>query len=403
MNSYHYRRGGADAVYFDHAMLMTSLGWDNAFFAMHHPKNLDSIWSRYFIDELEFGGDYSLTQKLKMASKVVYSWEAQRKIGMLIRDFQPDIAHLHNIYHHQSPSILSTLHAANIPIVMTAHDLKIACPAYKMLNQTGICERCNGGTVLNVVVHRCVRDSLAASVVVAAEAALHRALNTYQKYLSQVVVPSRFFLEKFVEWGWPRDKFRYIPNYVDSVKFEPDFRPGDYFFYFGRLAPEKGVATLLRAAHAAGSKLKIAGTGPQDDELRALAASLGGNVEFLGFRTGSDLHALIQGARAVVLPSEWYENAPMSVLESFALGKPVIGASIGGIGEMVLDGETGWLFPSADVPQLTDLLRRVMAMGSAEVMAVGAAARDHVVKNFNQKSYVDATLQLYADLGVASS
>lgn len=402
VNSYHYRRGGADAVYLDHAELMAALGWDNAFFAMRHPKNLNSIWAKYFIDELEFGGDYTLSEKLKMAAKVVYSLEAQRNIGRLISDFRPQIAHLHNIYHHLSPSILPTLRDAGIPVVMTAHDLKIACPAYKMLNQSGICERCNGGSVLNVVVHRCVRDSLSASIVVAAETVVHRALKTYHRYLSQIVVPSHFFLEKFVEWGWPRDKFRYIPNYVDSTKFEANFRPGDYFFYFGRLAPEKGVATLLRAAHAAGAHLKIAGIGPQDAVLRSLAASLGVSVDFLGFRSGSELHELIRGARAVVLPSEWYENAPMSILESFALGKPVIGADIGGIGEMVRDSETGWLFPSGDVPQLTDLLRRVLAMPDSHVTAAGAAGRDHAVKNFSQKSYVDAMLQLYADLGVAA-
>lgn len=400
INNYHYRRGGSDVVYLEHAALMEELGWENGFFSMHHPKNYDTPWSRYFVDELEFGHAYGLAAKLGMAAKVVYSFEAQKKLKQLLRDFRPGVAHLHCIYHHLSPSILSTLSAAGVPTVMTAHDLKIACPAYKMLNDGGICERCKDGSVLNVVKHRCVRGSLGASGIVAVESLLHRRLNTYQKYLDKVVVPSRFFMEKFIEWGWPRDKFVYIPNYVDASRFAPDYAPGDYFLFFGRLAVEKGGATLLRAAHAAGVKLKMVGTGPEQEALLALQAQLQGDVEFLGYKTGADLHALIRGARAVVLPSEWYENAPMSVLESYAFGKPVIGASIGGIPEMIDEGETGWTFESRNVEQLADVLRRVRALPDSAVERAGRAGRALVEQRFNRAGYVSATLQLYADLGV---
>lgn len=403
VNSYHYRRGGSDAVYLDHAGLMEELGWENAFFSMHHPKNNPTPWSKYFIDELEFGHAYSAAQKLVMAAKVVYSFEAQRKLRRLLDDFKPDIAHLHCIYHHQSPSILSTLSKAGVPTVMTAHDLKIACPAYKMLNDTGICERCKDGSVLNVIKHRCVRGSLAASAIVAAESGLHRMLNTYQRHLSKVVVPSRFFMEKFVEWGWPREKFAYIPNYVDASRFEPQFVPGGYFLYFGRLAPEKGVGTLLQAAAQAGVALKLAGTGPEDAALRALGAELGGGAEFLGYQGGTALWDLIRGARAVVLPSEWYENAPMSLLECFALGKPAIGARIGGIPEMIEEGVNGWVFESGNVAALADRLRQVAALPDARLEDMGKAAREIVAKRFSRARYVEATLSLYAELGVSSS
>jgi glycosyltransferase involved in cell wall biosynthesis len=400
INNYHYRRGGSDVVYLDHAALMEEQGWSNGFFSMNHPKNFETPWSKYFIDEIEFGHAYSISQKLAMASKVVYSFEAQKKLKRLLQDFPADVAHLHCIYHHLSPSIIPTLRDAGVPVVMTAHDLKIACPAYKMLNETGICEKCKGGNLLNVVKHRCVRDSLAASAIVMVESTLHRLLNTYQGKLDKVVVPSRFFMEKFVEWGWPRDKFAYIPNYVDSTRFEPGYEPGNYFLYFGRLAPEKGVATLMRAARSAGITLKIAGTGPIEAELHALQAELQGDIEFLGYRSGPALHSLIREARAVVLPSEWYENAPMSVLESFALGTPVIGARIGGIPEMVMDGETGWTFESRNTVELSALLSRVAGMPSEKVADAGRNARNHVSNNFNRAGYLQATLELYANLGV---
>ena len=389
-------------VYFDHAALMEEQGWNSGFFSMNHPKNFDTPWSQYFIDEIEFGHAYSTGQKLAMASKVVYSLEAQKKLKRLLQDFPADVAHLHCIYHHLSPSIISTLRDAGVPVVMTAHDLKIACPAYKMLNDTGICERCKDGNLLNVVKHRCVRGSLAASAIVMVESSVHRMLNTYQGKLDKVVVPSRFFMEKFIEWSWPRDKFAYIPNYVDASRFAPAYEVGDYFLYFGRLAPEKGVATLMRAAKVAGVKLKIAGTGPIEAELHALQAELAGDIEFLGYRSGAELHALIREARAVVLPSEWYENAPMSVLESFALGTPVVGARIGGIPEMVVEGETGWTFESRNTDDLAALLSRLVAMPAENIAQAGRAARNHVVHNFNRAGYLQATLAMYAELGVVN-
>lgn len=400
INSYHYRRGGSDVVYLEQAKMFAQLGWSNAFFSMNHPKNIDTEWSKYFINEIEFGNQYSLWQKIVMASKVIYSFEAQRKIAQLIDAFNPDIAHLHCIYHHLSPSILPVLKSKGIKTVMTAHDLKIACPAYKMLNSEGICERCNTGSVLNVIKHKCVRDSLGASAIVAVESGLQRFMQTYKKNLDKVVVPSQFFLEKFVEWGWSRDQLVYIPNYSDISRFEAQFEPGDYFLYFGRLAPEKGVATLIRAAKKAGVSLKIAGTGPKEDELKSLAASLNADVSFHGYQTGEPLQALVKNARAVVLPSEWYENAPMSVLESYGMGTPVIGAKIGGIPEMVIDQETGWTFTSQNVEELADVLQKVHHLDDEIIANMGKAGRAFVQKNFSRERYVDSMLNLYSQLGV---
>lgn len=401
VNNYHYRRGGSDVVYLDHGALMEELGWESAYFSMKHPKNFDTPWSKYFVDEIEFGHSYSLIRKLSMAGKVIYSREAQEKLARLLADFSPDIAHLHCIYHHLSPSILPTLHNAGVPVVMTAHDLKLACPAYKMLNSGGVCERCKEGSLLNVLRHRCLRDSASASAVVMLESMLHKRLKTYERYLSKILVPSRFFMAKFVEWGWPEDRFAYVPNYVDASRFRPNYEPGSYFLYFGRLAPEKGVATLIRAAVKAGVSLKIAGTGPVEAELKSLAEHLGGSIEFLGYRSGDSLHQLIRDCRAVVLPSEWYENAPMSVLESFALGKPVIGATIGGIPELVVDGVSGWHFESGDSDSLCDALSSAVSLSSEALCQFGRNSRVMVEENFSRLRYIDNISSVYSSLMVA--
>ena len=400
VNSYHYVRGGADAVYFSHAALMEQNGWDNGFFSMHYPKNDPTPWSKYFIDELQFGHDYSLPQKVIRAGKVIYSFEAQRKLRALLADFRPDVAHLHNIYHHFSPSILPVLRKAGIPTVMTAHDLKIACPNNKMLNHTGVCERCKGGRYIETIRHRCVQNSLAASVIVAAEATVHRYLNSYRNNLDRIVVPSRFFMRKFEQWGWPPDIFTYIPNFIDTDRHVPDYTAGDYFVFAGRLSPEKGISTLVHAAIEAKVKLKIAGTGPMVDELTRMAQRSEGRVELLGFQSGAKLFNLIRESRALVLPSESYENAPISVLEAFAQGKPVIGAHIAGIPEMVRPEESGWLFESGNLASLADKLATVAAMDSAQVSEMGRSARRFVERDFNRGRYSRAMHKLYAELGV---
>lgn len=400
INSYHYHRGGADNVYFQHAALMESLGWRNAFFSMHYPKNLETEWSRFFVDEIQFGHDYSLGEKVVKATKVIWSFEAQRRLRALLAEFRPDVAHLHNIYHHLSPSILPVLRKAGVPTVLTAHDLKIACPNNRMYNASGVCERCKGGRMHNVVRYRCVQDSLAASAIVAAEAAVNGLLRSYRDNVDRIVVPSRFFLAKFVEWGWPRAMFRYVPNWLDAARVEADPRPGDYFLYLGRLAQEKGVATLVEAAKRAGVRLAVAGDGPMRPALDALAAGAGDRIELLGFRSGDELARIVRGARAVVAPSEWYENAPLSVLEALAAGKPLIGSRIGGIPELVDEGRSGWLYPAGDVDALAGLLSKVAATPDATLAAMGREGRARVERDFGRQSYVDAMLALYAELGV---
>jgi len=400
LNTYNYRRGGSDVMFLEHEAMFRIQGWGTAVMAMHHPKNEPSPWSQFFADEIEFGHDYGALDMLAMAGKVIYSLEAKRKISALLDEFPADVAHVHCIYHHLSPSVLVELKHRGIPAVMTAHDLKLACPAYKMLNRGGVCEKCRSGNLLHVVANRCIRDSLPASVLIMLESAVHKSLDLYGRNLDRVVAPSLFYKQKLMEWGWPEQQLAYIPNYVDAFAYTPRFEPGDYFFYFGRLAIEKGVATLIRAAAQAKVKLRIAGTGPEGDALKALAAELGGDIEFLGFVSGEPLWKWVREARAIVLPSEWYENAPMSVLEAYACGKPVIGARIGGIPEMVREGETGLLFGSGKMGELADCMHALSAMQDEAVEEMGRAARQYVSTTFTPQRYLNDMRALYAELGV---
>jgi len=400
INNYYYYRGGAETVFLEHNRMFESLHWQVVPFAMQHEKNLGSPWSRHFVDEIELGEHYTLPSKLSRAAKVIYSFEARNKLRRLLDIVHPDVCHAHNIYHHLSPSILGLLHNRGIPTVMTLHDLKIACPAYNMLASDGICERCKGGRLHNVLRHRCIKRSTSLSAVVMLEAMLHRLLGSYRNHVSRFVVPSRFYVDKFCEWGFPRTQFHHVPNYVAAERYVPQFSPGRTFVYFGRVSPEKGLATLIRAVAMVGSSLKIIGTGPQLAELRNLATELGADVRFLGYLTGDALHEEVRRARAVVLPSEWYENAPMSVLEAYGLGKPVIGARIGGIPEQILDGRTGITFTSGDPVSLAAALRAMTDRTDAEVEQFGRAGRQWVVEEFGAARYRDRIVDIYRELGV---
>jgi glycosyltransferase involved in cell wall biosynthesis len=401
INNYYYPRGGSETIFFEHNRMFEALGWDVVPFSMQHPSNLPSPWSEYFIDELEMSGDYSLLQKLTRVPKVIYSFEARQRLAQLLDRAQPDIAHAHNIYHHISPSILGLLKRRGVPTVLTLHDLKIACPAYNMLARDGICERCRGGKLYNVVTNRCIGGSAVMSLVVGLEALVHKLLGSYRRCVDLFVVPSRFYIDKFCEWGMPRSLFRHIPNFVDLSGYEPRYAPGDSFLYFGRVIRQKGVATLIRAAAQAGVRLQVAGTGPDLESARELAAQLHANVTFLGHLGGTALHNAVRSARAVVLPSEWYENAPVSVLEAYALGKPVIGARVGGIPELVRENETGVTFESGSVAGLGAALADVQSRPDTQLEQMGRSGRRWVEQEFTVGMYQQRILAAYRDLGVA--
>jgi glycosyltransferase involved in cell wall biosynthesis len=399
INNSQYYRGGADSLFLEQNRMFEAMGWNVVPFAMHHPQNLPSPWSGHFVDEIEFGSGYSLPDRLRRVPRVIYSLQARRRLDDLLKRVRPDVAHAHNIYHHISPSILGLLKSRGIPTVLTLHDLKIACPAYKMLTHDGICERCRGGRLHNLVLNRCIKDSAMLSAVVLVEAVLHRLLGSYNRCVDMLIVPSKFYIEKFCEWGLPRSHFRHVPNFVNVHQYQAQYSPGRAFLYLGRISNEKGLATLIRAAAAAHCPLQIAGTGPELARMQELATALGSDVAFLGYLTGAPLHAAIRAARAVVLPSEWYENAPMSLLEAYALGKPVIGARIGGIPELIRENETGITFAAADQQALGAALADMASRSDAQLAAMGRQGREWVEQEFTADRYRSRLLSAYHDVG----
>ena len=398
INNYFYPRGGADVLFLEQNRMFENVGWQVVPFSMRHPKNLPTPWASYFPDEIEFGQAYGLGAKLLRAQRVIYSLQARRKMRQLLEQVRPRIAHAHNIYHHLSPSILPMLRKRGIPVVMTIHDLKLACPAYTMMAGNQVCERCRGGKIHNVAVHRCIKGSLALSSLVMLETFVQRLFGLYEANVSRFIVPSQFVLEKLVQWGWSRDRFAYIPNFVDAGRFRPNAEIGRRFVYCGRLHALKGVGTLVRAAALARQPLTMVGSGPDEGRLRKLSQDLGADVRFLGQQAKDELVAALQSARAIVVPSECNENAPLAVLEAYAAARPVIGSRIAGIPELVREHETGVLFAAGDAAALAAELDRFAKLPDTRLAEMGAAGRRWVEQDFSAVSYRNRLLTLYDSL-----
>lgn len=403
VTSYYYRRGGAEAVMLDQNELLTERGWDIVPFAMEYEKNFDTEYDEYFVEEIDFASDYSPKEKVRKVTKSVYSLEARREIGRLIDDVKPDIVHAHNVYHHLTPAIFGAIKKTGVPSVMTVHDLKIGCPSKLMLAPDGVCERCKGGKTWNAIGQRCLKGSLALSAIAAFETSLHQMLGSYRKNVDLFILPSHFHMNKLIDWGLPEDKARYLPNAVDVSDLTPEYGTGDRFVFVGRLSEEKGLLTLVEAVAKSGVAATIVGTGPQEAELHALVEASGADVEFAGYQTGDALFDIVRSARALVLPSECYENAPVVLLEAYGVGTPVLGSDLGGIPELVVPGETGLLATAGDSDSFAAQLQVLDGLSAQELEAMGRAGRSFVEERFTRAHYLDGLLGIYSELGVRTS
>jgi glycosyltransferase involved in cell wall biosynthesis len=320
-------------------------------------------------------------------------------MARLIEDARPAIAHIHNCHSHLTTSILAPLRHAGIPIVWTLHDYRLVCPNSDFLSGDEICERCLPNRYHHVVLRRCKKGSIGASAVAMA-ASVYDRVTGVPRNVQRFIAPSRFLAEKLEQGGFDPARITVLPNFVDTASFDP--RPeGDYALYFGRLSREKGVDILLEAMARVGKgKLKIAGDGPAREDLEALASGLGlASVEFLGHRSGDELRDILSGAQFVVLPSRWYENLPFSIMEAFASGKPVIASDIGGIPEMVDDGENGLLFPMGDVGELERQLATLF--DSHELCGkMGAKGREKALRLYSAGYHYDRIMEIYSEAAV---
>lgn len=398
INKFFYLKGGAERIFFETARLLQEYGHEIQFFSMRHPQNFDSPYSQYFISYVDFEKSQQVTQKMATACRLLYSIEAKKKLEALIIQEKPDIAHLHNIYHHISPSILHSLKKFKIPVVMTLHDYKMLCPNYSMFHRGLVCEKCNGQTFYHCFLNKCCKNSYSASLLLTLESYFHHRFLCSYDLVDAFICPS-FFLKQKIDSTLHSKKLFHLPNFISTA----DISPGtsgerNRIVYSGRLSEEKGLTTLLSAVKDLDLHLNIIGDGPIKEKLveKKIRENIF-NVTFSGYLPREKLLTEIMKAMFVIVPSEWCENSPLAILEAFACSKPVIASNIGGIPELVKDYKTGFTFSPRSV---ADLRSKIVFLYSQSHLTteLGNNARNLVERYYNPEIYLQHLLKIYTSV-----
>ena len=385
-NKFYYRRGG-DCIYvLNLEQLLKENGHEVAVFAMRHAENLQTLWAKYFPSEVEFSPGLKGIEALLRPFGTL---EIKTKFNSLLDDFKPDVVHLNNIHSQLSPAIAEIAYHRGIKVVWTLHDYKLLCPRYDCLrNGEMICEKCFIDK-RNVLKSRCMKNSLLASAVAFFEA-VKWSRKILAQYTETFICPSEFMASKMRQGGFDKNKIATLCNFIDTEKTKrADYNKSDYYCYVGRLSPEKGIETLLNAANRLPYKLKVIGGGNADGKNVTRKASTD-NIEFLGYKNWDEIKEIVGKARFVVLPSLWYENNPLSVIEAQCLGTPVLGADIGGIPELI-NISNGMLFESKSVEDLKDMINKMFKSNfDYEKIANDAHQR------YSAERYYDELIKIYS-------
>jgi len=361
-------------------------------FAVAYEGVLESEYSDYYVsppaapDEIHLK-DMRLSpwQALKLFGRATYSLEAKAKAAGLVDAADADIAFVNNIYNYMSPSMLHAFKARGMPIVMRVADHNLFCPSYDCFRTGEFCMDCVDRGLWTALRHRCVKGSLAATVARVASMYVHKALRIYD-CVDVFITPSEFLRDLLVQAGLPEARVRALPSFCPPANgHSPLPGDGDHILYFGRIWAQKGIDTLIDAYALLRPDvpLVIAG-GDRDGEMgrlkrRAKQTRVADKVHFVGHREGDELYELVRRALFTVVPAKWPDIFPMSILESFAYGKPVLGARVGGIPEQITP-ECGRLFEAGNADELAHCMETLLADDTRRAqMGEAASQRAHQV------------------------
>ncbi len=395
INKYHYIKGGSDRVYFNTSNLLGSYGHQIFSFSTLDINNAPNLFSEYFVPAVD-NRKAGILQKALNTRNYLYDKDASRNLERLIEKYKPDVAHLHLFYGGLSASILRTLKKKGVPVIHTVHDYRLLCPAYTFLDSANsICEKCKNRSYYQCAVNRCMDDNFFYSSMLSLEAYIRKYFIDPIEYIDHFIFVSKFALEKHIQFDRRYSgKSSHLYNFTDFKSGNQRTSGKKYFLYYGRLAKEKGLSTLLNAAATLNIELIIAGTGPLEDQVREYA-NKNKSIHFVGYKSGEELTNLIRNAYFVIVPSEWYENNPMTVIESYALGKPVIGARIGGIPEIVTENKTGFLFDSRNIDDLIRTIKNANSIDLPEYQEMSSNARLFASENFSPESHYLRLKEIY--------
>ncbi|MGR6761685.1 glycosyltransferase family 4 protein [Paenibacillus sp. T2-29] len=363
IHNFYQQSGGEDKVVEQESAMLRSRGIETEHYYVHN----DSIQSK------------GLANMAKLAVEATWSFPEFKRIKELLLRVKPDVVHVHNFFPVISPSVYHACERLGIPVVQTLHNYRLICPAATFMRGNEVCEKCLHGTLLHSIRHGCYRGSQLQTIPVAAMIKFNELIGTWQHKVSRYIALTEFARDKFAESGIPLDRIAVKPNFVHHQTVKAKYDPNDrYLLFVGRISAEKGVRNLLQAwsqlEDRGGLRLVIIGDGPEKAELAA--AHQQEDIRFLGKQDGDTVLDCMSRAMYVMVPSIWYEGFPMTIVESYSVGTPVLCSRIGALEEVVEDGVTGFHFQHDDLENIKTVIRRAVAYENY------AAMRQKVAQNY---------------------
>lgn len=393
---------GGDWTYIDSVCkIYESHGHNIIPFSVHNEKNIPTPYEKYFLDSVDYKAFYNkipLKQGIKTAINSIYSNEAKKKLRLLLSENKVDIAQLNNITGYHTPSIIPVFKEANIPIVWRVLDYRLICPNSTLLSHDKICEACINGRFYNCVLKKCKKNSLLASTLLAVENYVYSLLPIY-KHVDLFSFQSEFTRDKFVQFGYDIKKTHIIENPYDASDAKPVYSGKGYILYFGRISKEKGILTLLHAMKSLPDiELKIVGNGPEyDDYVNFINTNNLKNVSFLGPKWGKEIEPVIKDCEAVIVPSEWNEPSGYVILQAFSYGKPVISTNMGGLSDIITNGQNGLFFEAGNTAELSNRISSLLS-NKQKIARMGENGRKVVEKKYNPERYYADTINIFQKL-----
>lgn len=386
-------------VFFDTINGLRERGHEVIEFSMQGSRNLPSEYAAYFAPEIpEFTSKQSWGSDWATFKNIFHSQDVANKLKTLIDATEPEVAHLHNATRQLSASVFFTLKKAGLPIALTVHDVQPMCPNHRMLRGGDIvCEKCFKHKYYNCTRYNCINKSRSQSLTGTLEAYYYY-LKGIWKFVDAFICPSEFMLDKLVKWGFPAKKMHLLRNPYAGIVANPSL--GSKIVYMGRLHEEKGINIFLAALpELKNYPIIIAGNGPEEENVEKFIRQNGlNNVERVGWVGGEKWQEVMNEARVVVVPSLFYENCSISILEALGNGKLVVASDRGGNRELIINETTGWLVEPENPKVLAEAIGQAMRLNTAEADKIIANAKNLLRQNHNPEGYFQKLEEIYATL-----
>lgn len=377
VHNFYQQAGGEDVVFRNEVDLLRQHGHEVIEFTAHN-------------DEVNMMG------KAALAVNTIWSRSSKQKLASLIAQTKPDVAHFHNTFMVISPAAYYACRELGVPIVQTLHNYRLSCVNATFFRDQHVCEDCLGKLfALPGVIHGCYRESKVISGVVAGMLTAHRLRGTWTRVIDQYIALTEFSRKKLVQMGLPAEKVVVKTNFLTDDPGQGTHE-GDYAVFVGRLTEEKGVRLMLEAwRNLPDIPLKVVGDGPLMDELQSMITQHSlKQVELVGRKPRNETLQLIKDARAMIFPSQWYEGMPMTIIEAFACGTPVIATRMGAMETVVQHERTGLHFQAGNANDLSDQVKRLWTQSDWS-QALGDAGRQTFVQHYTADENYDQLLRIY--------